>query len=174
MSKKFQLILLACVFAVPVLIATALQTPWLHYEPEQTKNYGKVFSPSPALQSWLPADPAAATQSGRWTLLFRAQGACGEECLAQVDLCLRVWQAQGTERERLRLLFVAEDPAPLPELDQHWQGAAVSAHAELPAQARVILVDPEGYAATWYPDGFDGSGLRKDVRHLLKWSKGGR
>jgi hypothetical protein len=44
----------------------------------------------------------------------------------------------------------------------------------LPAAARVLLIDPEGYGATWYPAAFDGTELRKDLRHLLKWSKSGR
>lgn len=174
MNKKIQLILLACVFAVPVLIATILQTPWLRYAPEETKNYGQVFSPSPDLSGWLPADPAEATLAGRWTLLFLGRQDCQQDCLEQLDLSLRVWQAQGTERERLRLLYVGAATAGLPELDSHWQAVAADTPAVIPAQARIVLVDPEGYGATWYAEDFDGSGLRKDVRHLLKWSKGGR
>lgn len=174
MNNKLQLVLLACAFAVPVLIATALQTPWLRYAPEETKNYGAVFSPSPALTQWLPTDPQAATQGGRWTLLYLARGECDERCLEQVDLSQRVWQVQGTRRERLRLLYLASVQATPPELDDHWQVAALAAEIPLPAQARIVLVDPEGYGATWYPVDFDASGLRKDVRHLLKWSEGGR
>lgn len=174
MNNKLQMILIASVFAVPVLIATALQTPWLRYAPDETKNFGAVLSPSPLLTDWLPADPQRETKAGRWTLLFLSRDECDEACLQQIDTIQRVWQVQGTQRERLRLLYLATDEASLATLDKHWQTDTAVSELPLPEQARVVLVDPEGYGATWYAADFDGSELRKDVRHLLKWSKGGR
>ncbi len=174
MNNKLQMIMLACVFALPVLIATALQTPWLRYAPDETKNFGTVLSPSPQLNEWLPVDPQRDTKAGRWTLVFLGSGACADTCLQQIDISQRIWQVQGTQRERLRLLYLATDEASLPTLDEHWQVDAAATPLPLPEQARVVLVDPEGYGATWYAANFDGSELRKDVRHLLKWSKGGR
>ncbi len=179
MNKRLQLILLCLAFGAPVLIALALQTPWLHYDPQATKNYGTLFEPSPALSGWLPArgaEPAAASvdEVAVWTLTYVAGPQCADDCVAEVDLLQRVWMAQGQERERVRLLYTLPAGAPLPPLEPVWISHQRDGSVELPAAARVLLIDPEGYGATWYPAAFDGTELRKDLRHLLKWSKSGR
>ncbi len=179
MNKRLQLILLCVAFGAPVLIALALQTPWLHYDPQATKNYGTLFAPSPALSNWLPAPAEPAAEDGDdkvavWTLTYVAGQECNDDCLAEVDLLQRVWMAQGQERERVRLLYALPAGAQLPALEAIWISHQRDGRVELPAAARVLLIDPEGYGATWYPAAFDGTELRKDLRHLLKWSKSGR
>jgi hypothetical protein len=172
------MILLCLAFGAPVLIALAMQTPWLHYDPQATKNYGTLFAPSPDLSTWLPAPETDAAGTGGaesavWTLTYVAEPACGADCLAAVDLLQRVWAAQGQERDRVRLLYALPANGVLPPLEAVWISQQRD-DTNLPATARVLLIDPEGYGATWYPTGFDGTELRKDLRHLLKWSKSGR
>lgn len=181
LDKRLQLILLCLAFGAPVLIALALQTPWLHYDPQATKNYGTLFEPSPALSGWLPApeaepDPTSdqAEKAATWTLTYVAGEQCDATCGVELDLLQRVWAAQGQERDRVRLLYVLPPGARLPTLDAPWISHQRDDSTALPAAARVLLIDPEGYGATWYPAGFDGTELRKDLRHLLKWSKSGR
>jgi hypothetical protein len=172
------MILLLLAFVAPVLVALAMHTPWLHYDPQATKNYGTLFDPSPKLSGWLPASATAPLEGAEakaavWTLTYVAEAGCDNDCLAAVDLLQRVWAAQGQERDRVRLLYALPGGAEAPALEPVW----ISQQRDdtvLPAAARVLLIDPEGYGATWYPAAFDGTELRKDLRHLLKWSKSGR
>lgn len=172
MKKKTQLILLAVAFVLPVLIALAMQTPWFHYDPQATKNYGRVLSPSPQLGDWLPSAPGQ-THAG-WTVAYLADQPCAEDCSAALDLLGRVWAAQGQERDRVRLLYATPPDGTAPTLPAPWVAHPRPFTLEVPAEARVVLIDPEGFGATWYAADFDGTELRKDLRHLLKWSKSGR
>ncbi|MCB1626223.1 MAG: hypothetical protein KDI48_00755 [Xanthomonadales bacterium] len=171
--NKLQLLLLALVFVAPVVIAVLMQTRLAHYEPEATKNYGTLFETSPQLGAWLPPVEAARLH-GSWTVAYLASADCGQDCLAELDLLSRVWAAQGQERDRVQLLYVTPTGITPPALAAPWLSHAREVEPAVPAPARVILIDPEGYGATWYPAAFDGTELRKDLRHLLKWSKSGR
>jgi len=172
--NRLVFVAIAVLFVVPILAATYLNSTWTDWAPDMTKNNGELIQPvrrvDGASQRW------EAESGGRWTVLAVSDGcdaACGEfmGVLANVHLAL----GRRGDRVRRELVTARQPSAPaLPErLDTRVDGELSGRLEDTLGAASVYLVDPLGNVMMRYPEGFDPSGLRKDLERLLKYSKVG-
>lgn len=171
-----QLLLVALAFAAPLLIALLLRG--FGWEPVATRNSGTLVEPPFAIEDIaLTLSDGAAYQwqpmEARFHLLVRQPESCDAGCAELADLLHRIWVAQGRRAERLDLLWLG---APPPEATRfrHWIGLRSSPLLDERlaergvADARILVVDPNGFVMMRYGAEFDPSGLRKDIARLIK------
>lgn len=191
-----RMLILALIFALPILIAYALY--YSGWRPESSGNYGELVRPPrplPALTLETIEGKTLALESlrGKWSLVVFASDECRDPCTANLDKMHRVILAQGKEAERVRavlaathartrdglrdaikaypdMLVVAGPAAPV---------RAFAAHFELTPGVspdnlnRVYLVDPIGNFMMSWPADADASRMRKDLARLLRVSQVG-
>lgn len=167
------LVLLACLFFVPLLVATLLYRGGIG--PAGRVNHGLLVEPARPL-------PAGTVIPGRWNLVLVA-GQCDEACgdvlyrTRQVRLLLKA------DSERVVRVLLTRYPAdPLPSSAQGAQPGLVMVDLATPAASqletalaaaagreglRLYLVDPLGNLVLHYRDGFENTGLLKDLKKLL-------
>lgn len=157
---------------LPALIAVLLQTRWFHWDPQTTRNRGELISPVIALADDDEAAKVFADQH-RWSVLVRVPASCDVGCQRRMALLANIREAQGKEMERVHMVAWPAGAAPPQPVWTNWQPpAAVAARLAL-AEGAVVLVDPLGNAMMRYASDADPTDVRKDVAHLLRWSKVG-
>ncbi len=176
--KRLQLILIASIFFAPMLVAGVLvSNGWIpgarsHGEgivPQRTFDGIAVTLADGTPLAWKDPD-------WRWTLVAVSGRTCGAACQRQLDLVHRARISLNQKSARVRLLFVGTPPAgdTGATLMQPWLiGRDVDARLAEWAPAdddgvAVILVKPDGTALAVYRNGFDASGLRKDLAKVTK------
>jgi hypothetical protein len=168
--RSLQLTLIFLAFAAPVTIAVLLQTPWFHYEPTSTRNRGELIQ---------PVLPIAADESTRalfadnhhWSVLVRFPAECTGPCAERLTLLSRLRQAAGKEMDRVKLVAWVEGEA---NPGEPWTVfRAPEAFGLVLEPGAVALVDPIGNAMMRYRSDADPTDVRKDLAHLLRWSKTG-
>lgn len=174
--SRLQLLLLAALFAAPVLVAVVLHASG--WEPARTRNHGELLQPPLDLRdarlvradgtpyAWEPA-------ARRWRVVVVPTADCSG-CATLVEGLDKVWQLQGRRADRLDVLWFG----PLPPGAQPFRrfvpmqpDAAFAARLpRLPASGApaAYLLDPQGFLALRYEPGFDVAHLRADVAQLLK------
>ncbi|MFA5683760.1 MAG: hypothetical protein WCZ65_05405 [Lysobacteraceae bacterium] len=170
-----QLLLVAVLFLTPFFVAVALR--FGGWEPPRTRNHGALLDPP------LPMHVVPARQSGEdwvwenterhWSLLVQVPAHCDATCAAALDPLPNVHLAQGRHMPKLHPFRLAggadlsADQLPWPQLtvEGDLPGGLDALPAALP---RVWLVDPHGYLVMRYDEGFDPSGLRRDLSRLIK------
>lgn len=188
-NGRTKLILLATLFAAPVIFSTLLYT--VGWRPERIVNYGELVQPPRPLPEIgvHDIDRNAVELRKKWTMVYFAPTACAETCRQNLYKMRQVHAAQGRESNRIqRVVIVDADRA-------HW---LVSVRAEYPdlriveaaqenikimAQAfmivdgpldrlnRIYVVDPRGnFMLSYLPD-TDAGRMRKDLERLLKVSQ---
>ena len=127
----------------------------------------------------------------KWSLVYIASDTCAEACRDSLVKIRDARLSQSGEARRVQyfLFYTAQpDAKEILELEeQHPRMVMLVLDAQeqkvllnlfmlegetspVPAQ-RVYLIDPIGNLMMYYPDGFPGNGLLKDLRHLLHWSQ---
>ncbi len=160
--------LIVAAFALPAVLAVLMQTRWFHWEPSVTRNRGDLIKPVLPLTADA-ASSALFANGTRWSVLVRFPEPCAAECERRLTLLSHVREAQGKEMERVQMVAwtgVAPTPPWLP-----WQPAGHAALELAPGEA--ALVDPLGNAMLRYSAKADPTDVRKDLAHLLRWSKVG-
>lgn len=176
-GRRRMLLLVAVLFAAPLVIAMLLQAVGWH--PLQTRNAGTLVEPPVALADAPVRDLAGAplvweVAERGWNMLVLAPAACAGDCAAFYDRLHRVWLTQGRHADRVRVLWAGPLPPgamPYPAMVQVQAGDELLArlpHAADADAAPLYLVDGRGFLALRYAPGFDPSGLRKDLSRLLK------
>jgi cytochrome oxidase Cu insertion factor (SCO1/SenC/PrrC family) len=193
-SSRRAILLLALMFALPVIVAYALY--YGGWRPGSTGNYGELVQPARPL-----ADAALATLDGKalrvsdlrgkWTLIAFSASACPAPCARDLYTMRQVIAAQGENAERAQSVLVVTDAKALDRLreavrdypgtrvvvgpdDQVSKLArqfALPAGSPLDGLNRVYLVDPLGNFIMSYPADADPNGVRKDLARLLKVSR---
>lgn len=171
-KRRLQLVLIILAFAVPALVATLMQTRWFHWEPTSTRNHGELIKPVVALPPLGDAGPVA--DGHRWTVLVRLPAQCDAGCTRRIALIGRVREAQGKEMDRVQMLAWPAPGGTVEAPYAAWQPAGAIADALSLAEGAVVLIDPLGNAMMRYRSDADPTGVRKDVAHLLRWSKVGK
>jgi hypothetical protein len=176
LRSRLLLVLLAALFAAPVLVAVVLHASG--WEPAQTRNHGELFRPAldltgVALRRADGSPYAWEPRARRWRIVVVPTADCARcaELLAGLD---KVWRLQGRRADRLDVLWFG----PLPEGAQPFRRLVAmqpdpAFAARLPGLAtqgapNAYLLDPQGFLAMRYPPGFDVAHLREDVAQLLK------
>jgi hypothetical protein len=167
------LVLLACLFFVPLLVATLLYRGG--FGPQGRVNHGRLVEPVRPL-------PAGAIVPGKWNLVLVAEQ-CDDGCGDALYRTRQVRALLKGDAERVtRLLLTRTPEAPLPATAQGEQPALILVDLDAAAGAqladtlttatgdaglRLYLVDPLGNLVLHYRDGFENAGLLKDLKKLL-------
>ena len=165
------LIILAVVCTLPVVASYLAYYVW---QPEGTVNYGELISPAPLPE---PIAERASDLRGRWALVYASDNGCDERCARSLYHMRQVRTAQGEHMDRVERLWLrASSEAPPAELLEQHAGlvvetAAPRVIASLPAQDRVMLMDPYGKIMMRYPADADPKRMIRDLARLLKYSR---
>ena len=191
-QARIKFVVLAFLFAAPVLGAYLMYFHFPEQMPQATTNYGRFFDPVRTLPEDLQVQTVDGTLSreplmGKWTLLHWAEGDCGSQCEQDLILTRQTRASLNDKRERVRRLLVTQDPARLEELALRYESehpdleivAAGDRLAQLVERGArgIVLLDPLGnvlmsYSPKLGEDGVqeDFKGIRKDLKKLLKLS----
>lgn len=186
---RIQFLLLALLFIGPLAIAWVLYFGGGAWKPAGTTNHGILIEPPALLPEVRIAesgpDGSDGDLRGRWTMLYLDGGACGDRCLAALDLSARVRLALGRRLARVQRAYIAEGPEPLPVLPEG-QSDLMMAHASRPDLApllealpadlprdgsEILLVDPLGNLMMRFPLTEDPKGMLGDIKKLLRVSR---
>ncbi len=183
--SRLQLILIAAVFAAPIVVAFVLSR--LGWRPLAERNYGTLVEPAEDYRGY-----RASTATGDALAWNNAGGVfhvvvpmpreCGAPCLELVDSLERLWQGLAKRAPRVRMLVAAVPDAALdaaiaraPHVtrvtlapDPFAYPAPVAVEAERRAPLPAYVVDPNGYLVMRYDAGFDPAGLRRDLTRFVR------
>lgn len=193
-ASRRKILLLAALFALPVVIAYALY--FSGWRPAATGNHGELVQPprpvADVMLTRLDGRPMQFRElQGKWTLLIFSAAECLKSCERNLHNLRQVIAAQGEKSERVQSALVVTDTKALDLLrytvkdypDLHVIVGPPAAVAELARQfalpaggpledpGRIYLVDPLGNFMMSYPAGADPNGIRKDLARLLRVSR---
>ncbi|HET8899105.1 MAG TPA: hypothetical protein VFN09_10075 [Rhodanobacteraceae bacterium] len=174
--RRVQLILLLSVFAVPALLALALGQ--LGWQPG-TRSFGEPILPQRSFTdiriplggdtvwAWRDVEP-------RMTLIALPGPACAQACLRTLAMMRNARVTLNQHMDRLRLLYVGTPPPVAERIIHDWAigsdpaGALAAFRPSQPDSVAAVLVESNGTALLHYPAGFDPSGLRKDLKKVIR------
>jgi cytochrome oxidase Cu insertion factor (SCO1/SenC/PrrC family) len=194
--KKSTIALLMLLFIFPVAASFILYaTGW---RPSGTINHGELVEPARAIK-----DVGLTRLDGKqmrfadlqkkWTLVYFGSAECLSPCKDNLYKMRQVRLSLGADGTRVQRLFVVTDPNALDllkyELKEYPNMAVVTGPAKnvealagnfnLPVGTpldnldRIYVVDPLGLLMMSYPADAAASGMRKDLKRLLKVSQVG-
>ena len=188
--KPWPVILLALLFIGPLAAAWIVYFAAPDWRPSGQANYGELIDPPVSLPDLALIGPDGqplgdAPLRQRWTLIYVDDSGCGESCRQTLFDTYQVRYLLHRDLDRVRriLLYTGAPPDPAFVAEQHPDllvadatgGDAPALIASLPAPAvpgdAVYLVDPLGNLMMRYPPDADPSGMLKDLKKLLKYSK---
>ena len=187
---KFLLVAVMVLFALPVVLAFGLHSFAPDWRPWETSNRGTLITPSRDVTlSQLNATDGQSLDSlnGKWILVVIGTG-CDDHCVALLHLVKQVQISLGREATRVVRLYVGNREQTLPSVvaltednpGLRFASAApgwfqqFSVDGNQPIDAgHVYIVDPRGYLMMEYSRQLEASDIRKDLKRLLKASKGG-
>jgi cytochrome oxidase Cu insertion factor (SCO1/SenC/PrrC family) len=195
-AARRKMLLLAALFALPVVLAYALY--YGGWRPASFGNYGELVQPArPIADVTLTRLDGSGFRfselRGKWTLIAFSAAECLSPCERNLVKMRQAIAAQGKEAGRVQSLLVVGGAGA-----REWLNYAVKDHPGLravigpPAAVealarqfalpagnpldglnRIYLVDPLGNFMMSYPAEADGNGLRKDLARLLRVSRVG-
>lgn len=185
--RKF--LLIAAVFALPVLASWLLFFAFPAWIPADTTNRGDLVQPGrPTIELPLVDEAGEPVRlTNRWSLVLFDDGDCGRVCaqrllmtrqlrltlnnrMTRLDRVLIV--PQGTDVAALHALLDAAHPDLRIVLDQGGEASALfGPRGTPPATGSLHLVDPIGNYMMRYAPGFEAEPLRKDIVRLLRASQ---
>lgn len=172
-----QLILIAAVFLAPLMIAAGVGlTGWM----PGTRGNGEPIEPQRSFidvplaledgSSYAWRDP----EEPRFTLLALPGANCAARCEEQLAMMRNARITMNQNMQRVRLVYVGERPSSAEALAPEWQVARDAGNALAkfrptgPDSLAAILVQSNGTALSLYRDGFNPTGLRKDMKKVVK------
>ena len=171
--KRAQLILLASLFVIPMLLAAWLVgSGWI----PEARSYGQGIVPQRSVE-----DVKVLLEDGtpldwhdpewRWSVVAIPGKQCAARCMEQLDRIHRARISLNQNAKRVRLLYLGAPPVgeSASQLLQFPQGVSRWRFAE-GSHARMALLScgQRRIALTSYADGFNASGLRKDLAKVTK------
>lgn len=190
--SRLQLVLLALLFASPVIAA------WLawQYANQQgvavTTNAGELVSPARPLAAapWVGSDGEPLGDgllTGRWSYVLLAGDGCDAGCQERLYLSRQVRTSVNKDMSRVqRVLVLSRQPSDLAMLRSEHPDLVIAVVSDTDLQAfgaqfdaasgsadRLYLVDPLGNLMMRYTTDVPAKGVLKDLRRLLKASQVG-
>ncbi|HVI56980.1 MAG TPA: hypothetical protein VM621_18210 [Luteibacter sp.] len=176
-SSRIKLILIMLVFLAPIVAAGLLTLSG--WQPEGKGN-GRPIVPQRSVADvrvdvdgkpwvWRASEP-------RLTLVALPGPGCADRCLQTLALMRNARITLNQNADRLRLLFLGT-PATAAGADgvmPDWKVGNDGANAfgefrpTEPDSVAAVLVESNGTALSFYPAGFDPSGLRKDMQKVIR------
>lgn len=191
--SRLQLILLALLFAAPVIGAWVAWKFAVTGGVDGTTNAGQLIEPARPLQAapWRDAEGRVLPDdllTGRWSYVLLGGDDCDALCVERLYLTRQVRTSVNKDMSRVqRLLLVTRLPADLAKLrEEHpdlvvtvldasaWQGFVDQFAVGTDSSDRALyLVDPLGNLMMRYLPEVPAKGVLKDLRKLLKASQVG-
>lgn len=175
--KRLGLVLLALLFAAPMLAAIVLNA--VGWRPAGTRNYGELITPPQDLTAapFVLADGAPLAWKDAdwsWTVFALPGPGCAQQCLARIEELRRVRLSLNQNAARVRVVVLADLPADAlaalaPVASARDATAALAGlHPAAADELAVAFADPHGFLVLRYAAGYDGNQLRKDLARLVK------
>lgn len=176
--KRLQLILLASLFILPMGVAALLAfSGWV----PDARSYGEGIVPQRVVDD-IPVELADGSRldwhdpEWRWSVVAIPGRRCADACMGQLDMVHRARVSLNQKANRVRLLFLGEPPVgtDVGALMQPWEigkdleNGFAEWKPDVEDGLALVLVKPDAIALTSYPDGFEASGLRKDLAKVTK------
>ena len=193
-GSRRKLLLIAALFALPMLVAYALY--YSGWRPEAVHPHGELVQPArpvaDAALVLLDGKPMRFSElRGRWTLVTFSAAECLSPCERNLVKMRQVIAAQGKEAERIQSMLVVKDAkmrdwlnyaikdypgmraviGPPEAFDALAREFTLPAGSPLDNLNRIYLVDPLGNFMMSYPADADPTGMRKDLARLLRISQ---
>ena len=182
-KTRATLLMLAAVFAIPLVLAWVLTRGPLDWRPTNTVNYGVLLEPPLQLKSYGVMDDTGAILSmdsiaGDWYLVVLRGVACTKACQRWLHIAERIKIAVGRDKPRVTLaLLRPDDDEPVPRrqswllpVDGRLIGALRRAMGEPQLDTVLLIVDHQGRVVLMYPPIEDGPGVLHDLKRLLRAS----
>lgn len=187
--KRYLPLVMMVIFALPVVLATLLNSQWIDWQPAATRNHGTLIEPVAALPDF--SHPTSKGHElrredllGRWVLIHVAGSGCDKVCLERLYWLRQVRLSQEQHPDKIGLWLITDGPldsatltavAELAADIEHVDGAEVPHLVDRLLKAGgdrplTILCDPQGNAVLAYPGDSDPNGIRKDLDRLLTWT----
>ncbi|MEO7917010.1 MAG: hypothetical protein ABIR16_05150 [Dokdonella sp.] len=175
--NRRKLIMIAAVFLAPLMIAAGIgMTGWM----PGTRGNGEPIEPQRSfVDVSLTLDDGSRYEwrdpvEPRFTLLALPGPSCEARCREQLAMMRNARITMNQNMDRVRLIYLG-DRAPVADaLAPEWQVARDDDNrlAEFRPTGNdalsAILVQSNGTALSLYPDGFNPTGLRKDMKKVVK------
>jgi len=171
-KQRLQLVLIVAAFVLPAVIAVLLQTPWFHWDPSNTRNRGELIKPVIAMAADTTA-PGLLADGHRWSVIVRVPQQCDAGCSRRLAMLANLREAQGKEMDRVQMIAWVAQGSPPAAVFKSWRPDALLESRLAVPDGGVLLVDPLGNAMLRYRADADPTDVRKDLAHLLRWSKAG-
>ena len=193
-GSRRKLLLIAALFALPMLVAYALY--YSGWRPEAVHPHGELVQPArpvaDAALVLLDGKPMRFSElRGRWTLVTFSAAECLSPCERNLVKMRQVIAAQGKEAERIQSMLIVKDAkmrdwlnyaindypgmraviGPPEAFDALAREFTLPAGSPLDNLNRIYLVDPLGNFMMSYPADADPTGMRKDLARLLRISQ---
>lgn len=187
-SSRIKLILIMTVFMAPILAAGLLTvsgwqpsgkgnglpiTPQRNFEQEALR----IQLPDGKVWAWRAPEP-------QLTLVALPGPDCASKCVEILNKMAAARVTLNRNAPRLRLLLLADAPKvgtvadgiwqPDANVDFQWRlgsdvdGKLAAWRATAPDSVAALLVESNGTALSLYPEGFDPTGLRKDLQKVIR------
>lgn len=193
-GARRKILLLAVLFALPVVVAYALY--FSGWRPASFGNHGELVQPArPIADVTLTLldgkDIRFSELRGKWILITFSVAECLSPCERNLVKIRQVIAAQGKEAERIQSVLIMKDAKTRDWLkyavkDYPGMRAVIGSPEAVDALARqfalpagdplanlnrIYVVDPLGNFMMSYPADADANGMRKDLARLLRVSR---
>ena len=194
--KQAMLILLFAVFALPPLLSWFLFNYTVLGRGAGSGEHGTLIVPPRPVPDWTVIDMTGETRAekpmhGKWTLVYLLRGQCRETCLGNLYRMRQLRLATGKYAQRVQRLVLVVDndrqaltaeqlldyPGQLVRFSESMGNGTLEALFRLGAddrpfnQERLYLIDPLGNLMMSYAADTAPSGIIKDLKWLLKYSR---
>lgn len=192
--NRLTLISIALVVALPAVLSFILYTSG--WRPSSIGNYGELVEPPRTIKDLefqtLDGNRLHVSDlSKKWTFVYFVADSCGATCERGLYNMRQVRLAQGENANRLQRMLVVADNVALEKLRtqlREYPGMvvitgprenvrtlseefALSSGTPFENSGRIYLLDPANRLMMSYPADADPSGMRKDLKRLLKVSR---
>lgn len=193
-NNRFTLVLLAALFATPVLLAMLMHSQWWQHRPSATRNIGELMQPPIAVKGWpdTSSNLAIDDQTPIWTLLVTSNNGCENACQEQLTWLRQIRTSQGRHAEQVAIQLSSAEVLPATQQvaittisdDIHIADSGESTRLQQaidqlkPSTSAddqiTYLIDPAGFIILRYPQSSGPGDIRKDLGRLLTWSNKAR
>ncbi len=193
-NNRITLVILAVLFATPVLLAMLMHSQWWQYRPGATRNIGELMQPPVAIEGWpdTSSDLAIDSTPPIWTLLVTSDNGCSNRCQEQLTWLRQIRIAQGRHADQVNIQLSPFNDLPGDQqaavanisdaiyiTNSHERNRLQQAIAELAvpvtnSDITTYLIDPAGFIILRYSQSSEPGGIRKDLSRLLTWSNKAR